>query len=99
MRSSLGLRYAGYGHLHKDNVMLLKMCHGLITIMDWVSGDSLDIDVYVAKCWTLPSVCRTEPGPTAVSFKPNNVIFATRTKCNWVSVGNGANARELSDDL
>lgn len=42
MRSALGLKYAGYGNLHKDNVMLLKICHGLIAIMDWVSGHSLD---------------------------------------------------------
>lgn len=42
MRSALGLRYARYGNLHKDNVILFKMCHGLIAFINWVNGHSLD---------------------------------------------------------
>lgn len=36
------LKYVGYGNLQKNNVILLKMCHGLIAFMNWVNVHSLD---------------------------------------------------------
>lgn len=39
---SVAIRYDGYGHLHKDNELLLKMCHGIITFMNWVNRHRSD---------------------------------------------------------